>query len=137
MSTSESAEAASGGKPRPRILLADDEPHVRVYLKSVLRRLDAEIVGEAANGVEALRAFRETRPDLLLMDLNMPIRNGEEALQDIMTEFPDARVVMLSSLANRASVEKCVELGAVHYLRKDTPSREILEIVEECLRDPT
>jgi two-component system chemotaxis response regulator CheY len=121
-------------KPHPRLVLADDEPHVRVVLKAVLKGTGAEIVGEAANGAEALEQYRRLRPDLLLMDLNMPVMTGVEALQELRREFPDARVLILSSMTDRESVENCLDLGAVNYLRKDCSHEEIREVIFESLR---
>lgn len=116
-----------------RILLADDEAHVRAYLKAMITGLQCELVGEAANGQLAVEQFRRLKPDLLLMDLNMPVMRGDEALKVILTEMPDARVAILSSLADRESVEKCLDMGAVHYIRKDCPWDEMREAILEAL----
>ncbi|WP_027357959.1 response regulator transcription factor [Desulforegula conservatrix] len=116
-----------------RVVVADDENHIRMFIKSVLKTIGAEIVGEAKNGNEAIDIFRKTRPDLLLMDINMPEKTGDEALIDIMKEFPDACVIMMTSVSDIETVQQCIEKGASHYIRKDTPIDQIKEIILETL----
>jgi two-component system chemotaxis response regulator CheY len=118
---------------RKRLLIADDEQHVRTYLKTLAADLNLDVVGEAANGQEAVAQCRKLAPDLMLMDLNMPIKTGEEALAEIMAEFPATTVVMLSSVADRESVEACMRLGAANYIRKDCSFNEIHDIIRETL----
>ena len=119
------------GTKKTRALIADDENHVRRLLKSVVQKMNCEVVGEAKNGQEALDLFKKEKPDLLLLDINMPFKTGDEVLEEIMTEFPDAFVIMLSSIADAESVEKCLELGSSNYLRKDTPLTEMKKIIYE------
>lgn len=120
-----------------KVVITDDEPHVRVFLRFAMNNMGLTVVGEAENGAQAVDVYRELRPDLLLLDLNMPVKTGEAALRDILSEFPDARVVMLSSTADRESVEECAQLGAAHYIRKDCPFEEMKEIILSILeRNP-
>lgn len=116
------------------VVVADDENHIRMFIKSVLKTIGAEIVGEARNGREALEIFRDKRPDMLLMDINMPEKTGDEALTEIMEEFPDACVIMMTSVSDIETVQQCIEKGASHYIRKDTPIDQIKEIILETLR---
>ena len=118
-------------KRKSRAVIADDENHVRRLLKSVLQKMNCEIVGEAKNGQEAIDLFREKKPDLLLLDINMPFKTGKEVLEIIMKEFPGAFVIILSSIADMESVEKCLELGAANYLRKDTPLTQMKKIIHD------
>ena len=123
----------SGQTRTPRVLLADDEPHVRTYFKMLMGDLKFEVAGEACNGEEAVRRYRELKPDLLVLDLNMPLKTGEEALQEIVGEFPGAVVVVLSSKADRQTIERCIELGASNYIRKDTSADDTVAIIRETL----
>ncbi len=116
---------------KPRILLADDEIHLRMLMKKVMTSMNCEIVGEAKNGMEAIELYKKEKPDLLLLDINMPVKTGEEALKEIVKEFPDAFIIMLTSLADMESVENCLNLGASNYIRKDTPLDEIKKIIKE------
>ena len=116
---------------KPRILLADDEIHLRMLMKKVMTSMNCEIVGEAKNGMEAVELYKKEKPDLLLLDINMPVKTGEEALKEIVEEFPDAFIIMLTSFADMESVENCLNLGASNYIRKDTPLDEIKKIIKE------
>ena len=115
------------------VLVADDELHIRVVITTLLRNMGLEVAGEAVNGQEAVRQYRELRPDLLLMDINMPVQTGDEALREIMAEFPEARVILLTSMADADTVEAALEAGAFNYIRKDSPLEEIRAAVREAL----
>lgn len=115
------------------ILLVDDEAHIRKYVGLILKQLGAPVVIEAANGEEALAAFQRERPALVLLDVNMPKMDGLEALQRMKQQDPSCIVIMLTSLANRETVEKALELGAANYLRKDTPKEEMMKTLEETI----
>ena len=118
-------------KRKIRIGLADDEIHIRMLMKKVFTSMGCEIAGEAKNGTEAVELYRREKPDIMLLDINMPIKTGDEALRDIVSEFPDAFVIMLTSLADVESVQKCLDAGAANYIRKDTPIAELKEIIKE------
>jgi two-component system chemotaxis response regulator CheY len=120
------------GQPKKlRTLIADDEAHIRDLLKIVMNSMNAEIVGEAKNGKEAVEMYRREKPNLLLLDINMPVKTGEEALEEIMSEFPDALVIMLTAALDMETVEKCIELGASNYIRKDTSVAETKKLIKE------
>ena len=125
-----------GETRKHRVVIADDEPHVRVFLRFAMNNMGLEVAGEAGNGQEALEVYRKLKPDILLLDLNMPVKTGEEALKDVLAEFPDAVVIMLSSSADRESVEACAAIGATHYIRKDCPFEEMRAIHYETLGLP-
>ncbi|MES1168791.1 MAG: response regulator, partial [Oleiharenicola lentus] len=107
------------------ILLTDDEAHIRKFIGLILRKFDNPRILEAANGAEAIELYKQHQPDLVLLDVNMPVMDGVQALTGIMAADPNAVVVMLTSLANRQTVEQCQQLGAVDYIRKDTPRDEL------------
>jgi two-component system chemotaxis response regulator CheY len=127
----DSAQNGAGGSPRKTVLLADDELHVRLFLSRLVASLDMEVVGEASNGAEALALYRQKRPHMLLLDHNMPGMTGMEVLRELIREFPDARIVMLSSVADRRTVELCAELGAAHYIRKDSPFEDMVQVLRD------
>jgi CheY-like chemotaxis protein len=118
---------------RGKILLVDDEPHVRKFVGLIVRGLGAPTLLEAANGREAIDLYRREAPDLVLLDVNMPHLDGLATLRELRELDPEAVVVMLTSLANRQTVEECAELGATDYLRKDTPRAEITEKLASIL----
>ncbi len=114
------------------VLLADDETHIRLLMKTVLKSMNAEVVGEAKNGQEAVEQFLSLRPHITLLDINMPQKDGIAALKQIMSEAPEAFVVMMTSVSDLTSVERCLELGAAHYIRKDTPIKELKEMLKQA-----
>lgn len=115
------------------ILLVDDEPHIRKYISLILRTLGDPIIVEAGNGEEALAAYRREDPDLVLMDVNMPRLDGIETLKALRAYDPNAAVIMLTSLANRETIEQALEAGALNYIRKDTPREEIAKSLADTI----
>lgn len=118
-----------------KILIVDDEAHIRKFVGHVVRQLGSPVLVEAANGKEALVKYAEESPDLVLLDVNMPVMGGLQALQELLKRDPEAMVVMLTSLANRSTVEECIKTGAAGYIRKDTPKEAILASLSGILRD--
>jgi two-component system, chemotaxis family, chemotaxis protein CheY len=120
-----------------KILLVDDEAHVRKFVSLILRTaLGPEtVVIEAEDGETAVETYRSQRPDLVLLDVNMPRLDGLGALRAIREIDPEAAAIMLTSLANRQTVEEARELGAVHYLRKDTPREEIAATLRQLVAE--
>jgi two-component system chemotaxis response regulator CheY len=117
------------------ILLTDDEAHIRKFIGLVLRKFDNPRILEAANGAEAVELYKQHQPDMVLLDVNMPVMDGVQALTAIIAADPNAVVVMLTSLANRQTVEQCQQLGAVDYIRKDTPREELTAKFERIITD--
>ena len=124
-----------------KILLVDDEAHIRKFVSLLMRSIGSPVVVEAANGEEALAVYASARPDLVLLDVNMPRLDGLQTLKALRAQDPDCVVVMLTSLINRQTVEECVRLGAAGYLRKDTPREEITahlqRIIADCFTEET
>jgi two-component system chemotaxis response regulator CheY len=116
------------------VLLADDEAHIRKYVGLILKSLGATRLLEAANGEEAVKLYAQEKPDLVLLDVNMPKVDGLEALKQIRELDPDALIVMLTSLTTRGAVETALERGAVNYIRKDTPKDEITKAIAESVQ---
>ena len=116
-----------------KILLADDEAHVRKFIGLVVKQLGNPQIFEAKDGQEAFEIYNREKPELVLLDVNMPVQNGVETLRQIMSADPSAVVVMLTSLANRETIEEALQGGAIDYLRKDTPKDEILSALKQTL----
>lgn len=119
-----------------KILLVDDEAHIRKFVGLVLRKICTPTIFEAPDGLAALALYAQEQPDLVLLDVNMPNLDGLQTLQRLREVAPEANVVMLTSLANRQTVEECVRLGALAYIRKDTPRDELgvqlQQIIQDC-----
>ncbi len=114
-----------------RILIADDHAVVRQGLRMFLTLdEDFEIIGEATNGAEAVTLARELQPDVVLMDLLMPVKDGITAIGDIRKEMPDVEVIALTSVLEDASVVGAIKAGAIGYLLKDTQSDELRRAIK-------
>ena len=118
-----------------RALIVDDEPHIRALIKAVTSSIQGEVVAEASNGVEAVEIFAKLQPNLVLMDINMPVMDGISALKAIVSTQPEAFIIMLTSLSDMETIQACVDAGASGYLRKDTPVAELKKAPEEAWQD--
>jgi DNA-binding NarL/FixJ family response regulator len=120
----------SGDPARIRILCVDDHP---VVLKGIVglveTQADMEVVAEAANGREAIEKFRAHRPDITLMDLQMPELGGLDAIVAIRGEFPEARIVVLTTYAGDVQALRAIKAGARAYLLKNTLHKELLDTI--------
>ena len=113
-----------------RILAVDDHALVREGIAGLVGvQPDMVVVGEASNGREAIQQFRMLHPDVTLMDLQMPEMNGIEALIAIRNEFPDAKVIVLTTYAGDVQILRALKAGAQAYLLKNTLHKELLETI--------
>jgi len=113
-----------------RILSVDDHPLFRSGIAALLAtQPDMVLVAEASNGREAIQQFRAHRPDITLMDLQMPVMNGLDALTAIRGEFPDARIIVLTTYTGDVQVLRAMKTGARAYLLKSLLDKELLETI--------
>jgi len=116
--------------PRTTILSADDHPLIRSGLEAVISaESDLQMVGEAANGEEAVELYRKHRPDVVLMDLRMPIMDGLTAIRAILGEFPDAKIIALTTYEGDEDIHRALAAGARGYLLKDMMRSELLNVI--------
>lgn len=115
-----------------RILVVDDHPMLREGVMAVIESQSGlEIAGEATNGTEAIEAFRRLRPDITLMDLQMPGVGGIQAIETIRSEFPDARIIVLTTYAGDVQAFHALRAGASGYLLKSTLRKELIDTVRK------
>ncbi len=113
-----------------RLLIADDHPVVRAGLRGILdNQPDFEVVGEAADGVEAVALTGRLLPHVVLMDLRMPKMGGVEAIGRIKADYPQVHVLVLTTYDSDADILPAIETGATGYLLKDTPREELFEAI--------
>ena len=113
-----------------RVLLCDDMQQIRMLLRTEMSlETDLEVVGEATNGAEAIEAARASQPDVVVLDLTMPVMDGLEALPRIRAVAPEARVIMLSAHGSSEMESKAVAAGATRYIEKTATTQEIVEAV--------
>jgi len=123
-------EAMAGVPSMIRILAVDDHPLLRKGIAALVNtEPDMKLVAEAANGEEAVESFRLYRPDVTLMDLQLPGVNGIEAIDRILGEFPDARIIVLTTYTGDAQVLRALRAGARAYILKGHVHRELLETI--------
>ena len=116
-------------------MVVDDDDHVRTFLVVLVRKLISGTVFEARNGLEAVQVYETERPEVVLLDVNMPVMDGLEALKRMRRTNPDAVVIMITSLAMRRVVEDALSAGAANFIRKDTPKAQMVEIIKETISD--
>lgn len=116
---------------RIRILVADDHPVVRKGITACLaKQVTVEIIGEAADGREAVRKARELKPDLILMDINMPHMSGLAVTELLSREMPGIKVLVLSAQGSTDCVVRIIQSGARGYVLKDAPTEELVRAIE-------
>jgi len=101
-----------------RILIVDDSIIMRRNLKTILTQAGHSVIAEASNGKEAFIEYEKCMPDLVTMDITMPIMNGIDAVKNIIDRFPEAKIIMISALDQRNMVFEALENGAKHYIVK-------------------
>ncbi len=120
----------SAGSSQIRILTVDDHPVVRQGIAGLVGiQPDMVLVADAANGREAIQQFRSHRPDVTLMDLQMPEMGGLDALMAIRNEFPDAKIIVLTTYAGDVQIVRALKAGAQAYLLKNTLHKELLDTI--------
>jgi DNA-binding NarL/FixJ family response regulator len=115
-----------------RILSIDDHPLMREGVAAIIRNEpDMLLIAEASNGREAIQGFREHRPDITLMDLRLPDISGIDAMVAIRTEFPDARIIMLTTFEGDVEIRRALQAGAVGYMLKTMPRRQLVDMIRK------
>jgi len=118
-----------------QLLAVDDSAFTLTILSTYLKGSEFEVVETARNGQEALERFRQTHPDLVLLDLVMPGWSGEESLERLLEDDPDARVIMVSSMGTEESIARCMEIGARAFLKKPFKKEELIEFLQSFVQE--
>lgn len=115
------------------VLIVDDAAFMRMMIKDILTKNNYEVVGEAANGQEAVEKFKELRPDLVTMDITMPEMDGIEALRNIKQIDSDAKVIMCSAMGQQAMVIDAIQSGAKDFIVKPFQADRVIEAIQKVL----
>jgi len=120
------------GSGQIRVFSVDDHPLLHEGLAMVIRNQpDLLLVAEASSGREAIQRFREHTPDVTLMDLRLPDMSGIDAMIAIRSEFPEARIIILTTFAGDVEIQRALQAGARAYILKSMPPKEIVEVIRQ------
>lgn len=114
-----------------RVLVADDEVHIRNIIARIVQALGAEVVAEAGDGEQAARLFELTRPDIVILDINMPSLTGDQALARMLKIAPSTIAIMMTAQDTIDAVRHCLDIGARNYILKSNPAQEIYQLLGE------
>ena len=115
------------------ILVCDDAAFMRMMIKDILTKNGYNVAGEAENGVKAVEKYNETKPDLVLMDITMPDKDGIQALKDIKASDPNAKIIMCSAMGQQAMVIESIQAGAKDFIVKPFQPDRVLEAVKKVV----
>ena len=115
------------------ILVVDDSIVMRKNLSTILRGDGHVIIGEASNGRQAIAQYDDLQPDVVTMDISMPIMSGVEAVQKIIEKYPEAKIVMISAVNQKKMVFNAINSGAKHYIIKPIDAKKVLGVVNEVI----
>src|SRR5690606_18777417 len=112
------------------ILIADYTEYIRINIASIDKKGNHEVVGEAENGEEAVRLYRELQPDIVTMDITMPVMNGIEAIREIMKINSNANIIVCSAMGQQKVVVEAIEAGAKDFIIKPFDESRVLETID-------
>ncbi len=116
-----------------RILVVDDAAFMRMMIKDILVKNGYQVVGEAADGMQAIEKFKELRPDLVTMDITMPEMDGIQALKEIRKIDPNAKIIMCSAMGQQAMVIDAIQAGAKDFIVKPFQADRVIEAIKKTL----
>jgi DNA-binding NarL/FixJ family response regulator len=117
---------------RIRVFSVDDHPLLREGIAAIIdNQPDMQVIGQAANGKDAVQEFKKHQPDVTLMDLRLPDMSGIDAMIAIRAEFPEARIILLTTFEGDVEIKRALEAGARGYLLKSMPPKELVEVIRQ------
>ena len=116
-----------------KIIVVDDAKFMRMTLANILTKANHEVIGEGENGEEAIKLYRKLKPDLMTMDITMPIMSGLDAVKEIKKEFPSAKVIMCSAMGQQKMVVEAIEAGAKDFIVKPFDEGRVLDEINRVL----
>lgn len=116
-----------------RVLIVDDAVFMRTVLKKMLEEENYDIVGEASNGIEAIKKAKELHPDVVTLDITMPEMDGVTALPEILRESPNSRVIMCSAMGQQPMVVDAIKKGAKDFIVKPFQKARVLQAIENIM----
>lgn len=114
-------------------LVIDDSDFARMSISQIVERVGGEVVGQARNGLEGVRLYKELNPDLVLLDITMPEMDGLEALNKIRAQDNKAKVIIVSAVGNKDKVKRAITLGALHFITKPIKADYVGSIIKSSV----
>lgn len=115
-----------------RVLIVDDAAFMRIKLKDILEKNGYEVAAEGQNGIEAVEKYKETKPDLVTMDITMPEKDGVEALKEIKAMDPKAVVLMCSAMGQQSMVMDAIRAGAIDFIVKPFDTERVIKALDKA-----
>jgi two-component system chemotaxis response regulator CheY len=125
----------SGDQPKIRFLVVDDSVFARKNICKMVESFGGEIAGEAGDGIAAIARYKDTHPDIVLMDITMPKMEGIEAVEHIVRDHPNACIVMVSSVGYQDNILSALQKGARHFVQKPVKPEAFYEIIRYVLNE--
>jgi two-component system chemotaxis response regulator CheY len=116
-----------------RVMIADDSDAIRLVLRDILSIGNHEIVAEAINGEDAVEKFSQTTPDVLLLDLAMPKKDGLTVLKEVVAKHPQAKVILITASDNQNVINECLKVGAFAFISKPFDFDYVLKLISEVI----
>lgn len=116
-----------------KVMIADDSDAIRLVLQDILSIGNHEIVAEATNGDEAIKKFSQVLPDVLLLDLAMPKKDGLMVVKEIMSKHPNAKVILITASDNQNVINECLKAGATAFISKPFDFGHVLKLIDELI----
>lgn len=117
------------------VMIVDDSGMMRRTLGLILERIGHTIITEAANGKQAIQEYAQHLPDLVTMDITMPTMNGLDAMQQILFDYPDAKIIVISALGHKDKIFAAIQNGAKHYILKPFTIEKVVSVVDKVLKE--
>lgn len=118
-----------------KVVIADDSPLMRAMMSKILEKNNIEVLAQATNGEEAVELFEKHKPHLMTLDIEMPLKKGTEVLKELMGKYPDANIVMVSSLSDSRIVMQCLKTGAKRYIVKPFEENIVMDAIRKVIRE--
>jgi two-component system, chemotaxis family, chemotaxis protein CheY len=116
-----------------RVMIADDSDSIRMVLRDILEIGKYDLVAEASNGEDAVKEFFKTNPDLMILDMAMPKKDGLATLKEIISTRPDAKIIMITASDNQHTMKECITAGALAYILKPFNFQDVLRKITEII----
>ncbi|GMB09707.1 two-component system chemotaxis response regulator CheY [Thermolongibacillus altinsuensis] len=116
-----------------KVLIVDDAKFMRMTLSNILKKANHEVVGEAENGQQAVEMYKSLKPDIVTLDITMPVMSGLEAVKAIKKEDPHAKIIMCSAMGQHKMVVEAIEAGATDFIVKPFDESRVIEAIQRVL----